>query len=330
MQHHNGKELNMAAKAKPAPEPAPQSTYNSVAGLIGEWIRQGTEGFIATQKILLDLAAQQNALALTMLRERLGFSAPNAKSLTDFAAIGMKNFKNFMEAEQVILDVVARQNTIVADGLEPAVSGTPVEGLAEVVRQGLDNFITAEKQFLDILEAQADGATADFEEGKRFDTGRLSEIAREGMRNFLHSQKKFLDIVEEQLVAKKDPTPEPAHNGATRVDIFEMAKKSVNAFIEAQQRLLDLASDQIEMDVKFTREMLNVERGPATTLAETVRKSIDSFVAAQKALGELASKPRKAAEGAEESAPELVVVASDAKASAASKSRPRAAVPHRR
>jgi hypothetical protein len=109
-----------------------------------------------------------------------------------------------------------------------------------------------------------------------------------------------------------------------------MAKKSVNAFIEAQQRLLDLASDQIEMDVKFTREMLNVERGPATTLAETVRKSIDSFVAAQKALGELASKPRKAAEGAEESAPELVVVASDAKASAASKSRPRAAVPHRR
>jgi hypothetical protein len=295
----------MAAKAKPAPQPAPQSTYHSITGLIGEWIRQGTEGFIATQKILLDLAAQQNALALTMLRDRFGFSAPNAKSFSDFAAIGMKNFKSFMEAEQVILDVVARQNTIVAEGLKPGVSGTPVEGLAEVVRQGLDNFIAAQKQFLDILEAQADGATEDFEEGNRFDTGRLSEIAREGMRNFLHSQKKFLDIVEDQLVGKKGRMPKAVPNGADSVDIFDMAKKSVNAFVEAQQRLLDLASEQIEMDVKFTREMLNVERPPATTLADTVRKSIDSFVAAQKALAELASKPRK-----QDREPEIIVVAS--------------------
>jgi hypothetical protein len=237
-----------------------------------------------------------------MLRERLGFSAPNAKSLSDFAAIGMKNFKAFMEAEQVILDVVARQNTVVAEGLKPGFSGTPVEGLAEVVRQGLDNFVIAQKQFLDILEAQADGITEDFEEGKRFDTGRLSEIARDGMRNFLHSQKKFLDIVEEQLVGKKGRS-KAAPDGPDSVDIFDMAKNSVNAFIEAQQRLLDLASEQIQMDVKFTREMFNVERPPATTLADTVRKSIDSFVAAQKALAELASKPRK-----EEHEPEVVVV----------------------
>jgi hypothetical protein len=300
----------MGANAKPAPESAPQSTYSSITGLIGEWVRQGTEGFIATQKILLDLAAQQNALALTMLRERLGWSAPNAKSLSDLAAIGIKNFKSFMEAEQVILDVVARQNSILAEGLKPHVAGTAVEGLAEVVRQGLDNFINAQKQFLDILEAQADGATADFEEGKRFDTGRLAEAAREGTRNFLHSQKKFLDIVEEELLAGKEPS-KASDNGGKSVDVFEMAKKSVNGFIEAQQRLLDLASEQIEMDVKFTREMFNVERGPVTTLSDTVRKSIDSFVAAQKALAELASKPRKMAEpAADECARKVVAVSS--------------------
>lgn len=290
----------MAAKGASAAEPAPQSAYSSITGMIGEWIRQGTDGFIATQKILLDLAAQQNALALTVLKERLGFGPVGSKTLADFTSTGIKNMKNFMEAERVVLDIVARQNSIVSEGLMPAIKGTPAEGLAEVVRQGMDNFVSAQKQFIDILEAQAEGAMSDFGEGKRFDTGRLSEVARDGMRNFLQSQKKFLDIVGEQLTAKKAHAAKSAEDGKHSVDIFETAKKSVNAFIDAQQRLLDLASDQIDIDVKFTREMFNVEARPATTLSDLARKSVDSFVAAQKALAELSAKPRKTKEGGEE------------------------------
>src|SRR5690242_3330472 len=69
---HGRKEPTMASSTATA-----TASYSSIPNLIGEWIRQGTEGFIATQKILLDLAAQQNALALTILRERLGMSLPN-------------------------------------------------------------------------------------------------------------------------------------------------------------------------------------------------------------------------------------------------------------
>ena len=283
----------MAANGMGAAEPAPQTAYSSITGMIGEWIRQGTDGFIATQKILLDLAAQQNALALTVLRERLGFAPAGSKTLADFTSTGIKNMKNLMEAERVILDIVARQSSIVSEGFMPAVKGTAAEGLAEVVRQGMDNFVGAQKQFIDILEAQAEGAMTDFGEGKRFDTGRLSEFARDGMRNFLQSQKRFLDIVEEQLTVSKQPAGEGAENGQQSVDIFETAKKSVNAFIDAQQRLLDLASQQIDIDVKFAREMFNVEARPSTTLADLAKKSVDSFVAAQKALAELAAKPRK-------------------------------------
>jgi hypothetical protein len=225
----------------------------------------------------------------------LGFSVPSTRKLADFAGEGIQTL---MEAQRQMLDVAARQNAILSEGLQPGLASTPVSGLAEVVHQGLDNFIMAQKEFLNIIQTQADGAVNDFGEGKRFETGRLAELAREGTRNFLESQKKFLDIVEEQLTTKKKPA---AGNGkGRRVDLFEMGKKSVDALIEAQQRLLDLASEQVKANVEFARDIFSSDVRP-TSISEVVKKSVDSFVAAQKALLELASKPPKTevpAEGA--------------------------------
>ena len=52
----------------PAKEKAPAS---SPASHLAGWARQGVESFVAAQKILLDLAAQENALVFGMVRERL-------------------------------------------------------------------------------------------------------------------------------------------------------------------------------------------------------------------------------------------------------------------
>lgn len=283
------KERNMAANGKPAAESALPSAYNSIAGMFGDWIRQGTEGFVATQKILLDLAAQQNALVITMVRERMAFSAPESKKLADFAGRGIKTL---MEVQRQVLEIAARQNSIVAEGLKPGVADTPIEGLAELVHDGLDNFITAQKQFLHIIQSQAVHAVNDFGDGKRFETERLAELAREGTKTFLESQKKFLDILEEHLTTKKKRAAGRAENGIQRVDIFDMAKKSVDSLIVAQQHLLDLANDQVKANVAFAQGALSIEVRP-TTISDVVKKSVDSFVAAQKALVELASKPRK-------------------------------------
>jgi hypothetical protein len=296
----------MAANGKPTSQSAPQTAYNSVVGLLGEWVRQGSEGFIATQKILLDLAAQQNALALTIVRERLGFATPRSKALADMT---VKGIKNFMAAQQILLDIVAKQNAIVAEGLKPGVKGTPAEGLAEVVHQSMENFVAAQKELLGIFEAQAEGAVNDWGDGKCFESRRISELARDETRSFLESQKKYLDILEEQLTVKREAGMEAA-NGDQRVDIFDMVKKTVDTFIDAQQRLLDLVSDQIEADVKFARELFDTEARPITTLSDLMKKSVDSFVAAQKALVDLASKPRKPAEPAAKPECGIVIAAS--------------------
>jgi len=276
----------------------PQASRPSVPALFAEWIRQGAEGFIATQKILLDLAAQQNALALTIVKERMSaIKLPTpSKALVELAARGVENF---MEAQKVLLDLAARQNQIVADGLKPSLAGTPVEGIAEIMRQGVDAFLAAQKRFLDVAESQTEAAVNAYKEGKPMDGSRLAELANEGIRAFAENQKKFLDTVTEQIGAKKT-NGSPAPDEKKRADLFEMARLGVDSFIEAQKRLLDLASDQVGVNVQFAKEVFSMgaaaPAAPVTSLSDIMRKSVDSFVAAQKALMELASKPRETKE----------------------------------
>jgi len=294
----------MSAHAKPAADAATPTPRPSISGLFGDWIRQGAEGFIATQKILLDLAAQQNALALTLIRERLGgFTPPPVKNLVDLAGKGVHNL---LEAQKVLLDLASRQNAIVADGIKPTISGTPIAPLSAVLHQGIENLIVAQKHFLDLAQAQAEGAVTDFRQDKGVDLSRLTELAKDGVRTFIESQKKFLDIVEDEFLGKEaaealQPEPEA-------MDVFEMAKRGVDSLVTAEKSLLDLAANQIDVNVKFAGEIFNYAKSaagePKTSLSEVMRKSVDSFVAAQKALVDLASEPRKAAAKAEE--PEAV------------------------
>jgi hypothetical protein len=214
-----------------------------------------------------------------------------------------RGFENFMEAQRVLLELAAHQNQIIAEALRPAIPGDTLKSMSEVVRQGVDNFIAAQKRFIDLAETQTRGAVNDYKEGRRMDGTRLADLARDSMRNFIDSQKQFLDIVEDQMLTKREPGPQ---DEAKRADLYESAKQGIDSFVEAQKRLLDLASDQVDVNVTFVREMFAGGEQPKTTsVSEVLRKSTDSFVAAQKALVELASKPRRA----EQAEPELVEIA---------------------
>jgi hypothetical protein len=63
--------------------------------------------------------------------------------------------------------------------LKPGFAGTPVESVAEVVRQSMDHFIGAQKSFLEAAEKHTGQAVQEFGEGKRLDGSRLAELARQ-------------------------------------------------------------------------------------------------------------------------------------------------------
>src|SRR5208283_5925850 len=89
----------MVPREKKSPRASPPS--NPLMG----WARQGIESFVAAQKIVLDLAAQENALLFGMVRENLG--KPGFRPDATLAGLADKGVKNVTTAGKILLDLAA-------------------------------------------------------------------------------------------------------------------------------------------------------------------------------------------------------------------------------
>ena len=280
----------MPVKAK-VPSPAPSAT-SYVAG----WARQGIESFVAAQKILLDLAAQENALVIGMVRERL--HKPSFRPADSFVRIADKSVENFTAAGKVLLDLAAGQTALAVDGVKEGLR-LPVAAcaVADLVRHRVDTFIGMQKHWLDAATEQTHAVAESYREGKGLKPGRrMAELARQGIVGFVESEKKFLDFVAQEVTTA---TKDGKKNGKPARDRFklltELAREGVEKYIDAQKKLLHLAIDQVESVGKAAGERKEVVRKePRTTWSELTEKSVRNLVTAQKSLMDLAVKPIKA------------------------------------
>jgi len=112
------------------------------------WARQGIESFMAAQKILLDLTAQQNALVIGMVREQM--SKPRFRPGPAISKVAEKGVENITGAGKILLDLAAGETALMVDGLNyvlplPRVAKT----VAKVVRHRVVTLIDMQKQLLD-------------------------------------------------------------------------------------------------------------------------------------------------------------------------------------
>jgi len=264
----------------------------SPVGQVGQWARQGIENFVAAQKILFDLTAQQNALVMGMLRERL--TVP--KFRPDDAAAGFvdKGVKNFATVGKILLELAADETALVVEG----VKGLRLPGAATVanmVSHRVDTLIDMQKGLLDAAAEETHALADSYRGGKGFSGGdNVAELARRGIDGFVETEKKFLDQAahEVSLLAKGSKEGAPTHKAKAAT---ELAREGVDKYIEAQKNLLDLAIDQLETTGKAVGERAEAVRKAArTSLAEFSEKSVHNIVTAQKSLLDLAVKPKKA------------------------------------
>ena len=103
----------MAAKTKES------GNAHSPASQLAGWARQGIDSFMAAQKILLDLTAQQNALVIGMLRENL--SKPLFWPGDAIATIADKGVQNISAAGKILLDLAGDGTELVVDGVKEVV-----------------------------------------------------------------------------------------------------------------------------------------------------------------------------------------------------------------
>jgi hypothetical protein len=282
----------MAVKARPVP---PRARESSTVAMLSDWVRQGTESFFATQRILLDLVMRQNAKTVGIVREK--FAAARTVPVEALTELTGEGISNFIAAQRVLLQLAQRQNEIVMTGLKDRAFGAaPLEAMTDLIRRGIGNFIDMQQHFLTIAAKQTDVWIDATKTGMPFEGKGIAELARESMETFVRSQKKFLDVVAEETAYATGEAGKP-RPASKKTELTELAREGAEAFIDAQKKLLDVAAQQVDVSVKTARRTMEVINPlQPGTLADLTRQTVDGLVSAQKALLDLMAKPVRAAE----------------------------------
>ena len=267
-------------RAKPGP--ATHDRPSSFLTLLSGWVQQGVESFFATQRILVDLAMRQNAVAMKSLRE--GFSDPQHSPIEILTELAVEGTSSFIEAQRILLNLAQEENNIVLNAVkERTGDSVPAGAATDLVRRSIDTFLGMQLEFLKITSKQ----TLDWLDATRkgrFAGTHLVDLARDAMQTFVHTQKKFLDVVAQEtthLTSGRAERPRLVR----KTELSKLARDASNAFIEAQKKLLDVAGQQMNVNLKVatrTLELMNPTR--LLPMANLTGEGIKSFVDAEKAL----------------------------------------------
>ncbi|HVP44559.1 MAG TPA: hypothetical protein VMS96_14100 [Terriglobales bacterium] len=264
------------------PGPTTHNHPSSFLTLLSGWVQQGVESFFATQRILVDLAMRQNAVAMKSLRE--GFSDPEHSPVEILTELAVEGTSSFIEAQRILLNLAQEENNILMNAVKERTGGSvPAVAASDLVRRTIDTFLGMQLDFLKITSKQ----TLDWLEGARkgkVGSNHLVDVARESMETFIHAQKKFLDIVAQETTHMTSGRTEKPRL-VKKTELAKLAREASNAFIEAQKKLLDVAGQQMNVNLKVATRALEL-MNPARLLpmANLTGEGIKSFVDAEKAL----------------------------------------------
>jgi hypothetical protein len=275
----------MPEKTVPAREP---SSISMLAG----WLRQGTESFFASQRILMDLVMRQNAQTISAFQGRL----TEARHIAGNAATEMagEGISNFIAAQRVLLNLAQRENEILTTVVKERIGGpAPIAAVTDLFSRGVDTVIGMQQHFLTLAARQTDEWIDATKSGEPFEGLHLSELARESMETFVRSQKKFLDVLAEETAhATGKETNGHAHAPARKTELNELARQSAEAYIDAQKKLLDVVTQQFKVTAKTAREALSAMNPlPAETIGELLRHTMVGFVESEQDLLDVVVKP---------------------------------------
>jgi hypothetical protein len=263
----------------------PESTFVS---LLSGWVQQGVENFLATQRILVDLAMRQNTGVVNFVRERV--ADPTYCPVAMVTEVVGEGMSNFIEGQKLLLHLAKQEYDIVAHGVKERVGGfTPAVAVTDMVHRSLDTFVEMHQEFLKNASKQTHAWLAAVKAGKTYDPEGLVEMARDSFDNFVHTQKKFLNVVAEET------TKATGGNGAVKkakvTEMTELAQQATDSFIDAQKKLIDLAGKQVNASLKAAGRTLGmVAPFSVNPLPEITRAGVKTFIDTEKALIDTVTK----------------------------------------
>jgi HEPN domain-containing protein len=214
--------------------------HHSPSAILGEIAEDGLNNFLEGQKVLLELGKQQNELLITGVQERMG-DWPAAHAMTDLLR---RSVETFIEMQEEYLKIAGKQTHA---WVESAKAGKPYqpEHVVDLARDSMDNFVKAQKRFMDVLAdetARATGGKHTHATGKKTKTTELPELARKATDAFLEAQKRLMDVAGRQMntsvktVGKTLELLKPF----PFLPVSELTREAVKSYVDAQKQLMDV------------------------------------------------------------------------------------------
>ncbi len=255
---------------------------SSLFTLLTGWMQQGVESFLATQRILVDLAMRQNLNLMKTVRD--DFASPEHSPVVLLTELAAEGTSTFIDAQRILLDLAHRETEIMMGGVKERVrDSAPAVAMSELVRRSMDTFIAMQQDFLTTASKQANHWLTAVKAGKPYDGDHMIEMAREAMDHFVHTQKKFLDVIAEE--AGHATSNRPTKNCKTKTtDVSKLAHEAATAFLEAQKKLLDVAGHQMNVNLKVAGRALELMKPFRLPIAALSGEGVKNFVDAEKAL----------------------------------------------
>jgi hypothetical protein len=214
--------------------------HHSPTAILSEIAGEGMTNFIEGQKVLLDLGKQQNAVLMSAAKERVG-DWPAAQAMTELLE---RSVETFIHMQEEFLKIAGKQTHT---WMEAAKAGRPYEPdhLLQLAREGMENFMKAQKQFLDAIAEETSKATGGKKTNanvKKIKKTELAAIARQAAEAFIDAQKKLVDIAGRQMNAHV----KTAAKGMDLLQPFpflpiaDLTREGVKSYVDAQKALMDV------------------------------------------------------------------------------------------
>ncbi len=252
----NGTVIDVLREKLAAPDFRPVTAVKEFAG-------EGLTNFIEGQRLLLGLAQKESEIMATGLKERVGGFVV-ADALVETIRRGVDTFVEMQ------LEYLKSASKHVHGRLAAVKAGEMYDGesVVDLAREGLENFVQAQKKFLHVVAEETSKVTGGKEpmvsKAKKTE---LTELARDAADTFIDAQKKLMDVAARQIHVslKAAGTAAKMIPAVPYRDIPDLTREGFRSFVEAEKAVIESVTKRPEMKrtpVKGARRVKRTTRAP--------------------------------------------------------------------
>ncbi len=252
----NGTVIDVLREKLTAPDFRPVAVVKEFAG-------EGLSNFIEGQKLILGLAQKESEILATGMKQRVGgFVVTDALVETI-----RRSVDTFIEMQLEYLKSASKQ---VHGRLAAVKAGEMYEGdsVVELAREGLEQFVQAQKKFLNVIAEETSRVTGSMEQTvSKARKTELTELAREAADSFIEAQKKLMDVAARQVHVslKAAGTAAKMMPAVPYRDIPDLTREGFKSFVEAEKAVIESVTKRPEAKkghVKVASQVKRTARKP--------------------------------------------------------------------